>query len=135
MTNEIAIRKMMEACDQDPNLRARLFQDPMAVAKEYKVELTGDEVTQLKRVGELVGLVAQFKTGRIGGRGPLSGYPVGYPIDQWWKQVIFNHVISYRTLYNPLFNPIFYPIGYVFNVRRQELAAEAVQLRHARRKT
>jgi hypothetical protein len=126
MPNELAIRKMMEACDQDPKLKARLFHDPAAVAKENGVELSDNEVQQLKRVGALIGLVNEFKAGRVGGRGPVPGYPIGYPIDQWWKGAIFNHVIIYRSLYNPLFNPIFYPIGYVFNVAGKQFSNEIV---------
>jgi hypothetical protein len=131
MPNEIAIRKMMETCDQDQKLKARLFQDPKAVAKEHGVELSDDEVQQLKRVGALMSLVGEFKTGRVG-RGPFGTYPIGYPIDQWWKSTVFNHVVSYRSLYNPLFNPIFYPIGYVFNAPGREFG-EVAALRLRRR--
>lgn len=134
MPDEVAIKKMMEACDQDPKLQAKLFHDPRAVAKEHGVELSDTEIQQLKRVGSLVNLVNEFKVGRIG-HGPIGGYPIGYPIDQWWKKTIFNHIVSYRSLYNPLFNPIFYPIGYVFNIARGELPAEinaALRLRPRR---
>jgi len=132
MPNEVAIRKMMEACDQDPKLKARLFHDPIAVAKEHGVELSDTEVQQLKRVGALTNLIHEFKGGRIG-RGPVGVYPVGYPIDQWWKKTIFYHVVSYRPLYYALFNPIFYPIGYVFNVAGREFGAEVAALRMRRR--
>ena len=132
MPNEIAMRKLMEACDQDPKLQAKLFHDPAAVAKEHGVEFSDTEVQQLKRVGTLMNLVGEFKAGRVGGRGPIF-YPIGYPIDQWWKNAIFNHVVSYRSLYNPLFNPIFYPIGYVFNAPGKEFTAEAAALRLRRR--
>lgn len=135
MPNEIAIRKMMEACHQDPKLQARLFHDPKAVAKEHGAELSNEEVQQLKRVGALMSLVDEFKAGRVGGPGPIF-----YPIDVWWKQAIFNHVVSYRSLYNPLFRPIFYPIrpifypiGYVFNVGGPELGGEVAALRLRRR--
>ena len=132
MPDEIAIRKLMEACDQDPKLQARLFRDPAAVAKENGVELTDNEVQQLKRVGALKGLVDEFKAGRVG-PGPIR-YPIGYPIDQWWRQAIFNHVVSYRTLFNPIFNPIFYPIGYVFNVAGRAFAGgEPAAVRMRRR--
>ena len=72
MPNEIAIRKMMEACDQDPALQAELFKNPVAVAKKHHVDLSDDEVEQLKRVGTLMNLVGEFKAGRVGGRGPAS---------------------------------------------------------------
>ena len=129
MPNEIAIKKMMEACDRDPKLQARLFHDPNAVAKEHGVELSDDEVQQLKRVGTLINLVDEFKAGRVGGHGPL----VGYPADTWWKNTIFNHVVSYRSLYKPLFNPSFYPIGYVFRVAGREFGEEVASLRLRRR--
>jgi hypothetical protein len=130
MANEIAIRKMMDACDQDPKLQARLFHDPKAVAKEHGVELANDEVQQLKRVGALMSLVDEFKAGRVGG---VPG-PIFYPIDTWWKQAIFNHVISYRSINDPLFNPIFYPIGYVFNVAGQQFGREIVAALRLRRR-
>ncbi|HUI41769.1 MAG TPA: hypothetical protein VL523_07360 [Terriglobia bacterium] len=129
MANEIAIKKMMDACDQDPKLQARLFHDPKVVAKEYGAELSSDEVQQLKRVGALMSLVDEFKAGRVG----VGPGPIYYPIDTWWKQTVFNHVISYRSLYNPLFNPIFYPIGYVFNVGAQEFGGQFAALRMRRR--
>ena len=132
MPNEIAIRKMMEACDQNPALQAELFKNPLAVAKKHGVELSDNEVEQLKRVGTLMKLVDEFKAGRVGGRGPLVGYPIGYPIDQWWKGTIFKHVVSYRSLYNSLFNPIFYPIGYVFNVGGKAFGNEIAGLRMRR---
>ena len=132
MPNDVAIRKMMEACDQDPKLQAKLLQDPKAVAKEHGVELSDGDVQQLKRVSTLMNLVGEFKAGRVG-RGPLGTYPIGYPIDQWWKGTIFNHVVSYRGLYNPFFNPIFYPIGYVFNFAGRELGGEIAALRMRRR--
>jgi hypothetical protein len=128
MPNEIAIKKMMDACDQDPKLQARLFHDPKAVAKEHGVELSNDEVQQLKRVGALMSLVDEFKAGRVVGPGPIF-----YPIDVWWKRAIFNHVISYRSIYNPLYSPIFYPIGYVFNAVGPEFGREVGALRLRRR--
>ena len=135
MPNEIAVKKLMDACDQDPKLQARLFQDPIAVAKEHGVELSSDEVQQLKRVGALMTLVDQFKAGRVG----LGPGPIFYPVDVWWKRAIFNHVVSYRPIFYPLFNPIyyrigpiFYPIGYVFNEPGREGGGEVTALRRRR---
>ena len=125
MPNDIAIKKMMDACDRDPKLRNKLYHDPKSVAKEHGAELSDEQVQQLKRVGALVSLVGEFKEGRAGfGPGPIF-----YPIDVWWKETIFSHVVSYQSLYNPLFNPIFYPIGYVFNTGGFKLGRQFGMLR------
>jgi len=127
MTREAAIRKMMSACHENPELYRKLLEKPQDVAKEHGVTLEPEELQQLQRVKKLQDLVDEFKAGR--GIHP----PIGYPIDVMWKKVIANHVISYRAFY-PLFNfryypirfypirfypirfyPIYYPIGYYFN--------------------
>ncbi len=125
MTREAAIRKMMTACHENPDLHKKLLDKPQDVAKEHGVTLEPEELEQLKRVKKLHDLVEEFKAGR--GIHP----PIGYPIDRMWKKVIANHIISYRAFY-PLFNfryypirfypirfypiyyPIYYPIGYYF---------------------
>jgi hypothetical protein len=99
MSKEVAIRKLMQACEKDPELFARLTQKPQEVAEEYGVTLEPDEVVQLERVQKLNSLVAEFKLGRGIGR------PIGYPVDVAWKTSIANHIIFYR----PIFYPIFYP--------------------------
>lgn len=124
MPNDIAVKKMMDACDKDPKLQAELFKDPKGFAKKYDVTLGDDEVKQLNRVGALMQLVAEFGAGRALGPGPIF-----YPIDIWWKQALFNHVISYRSVYNPLFNILKYPIGYYFNVAGSQVASEINVLR------
>ncbi len=127
MTREAAIRKMMSACHENPDLYKKLLEKPQDVAKEHGVTLEPEELAQLQRVKKLNDLVEEFK----GGRGIHP--PIGYPIDVMWKKVIANHIISYRAFY-PLFNfryypiryypirfypiryyPIYYPIGYYFN--------------------
>ncbi len=63
MPNDIAVKKMMDACDKDPKLQAELFKDPKGFAKKYDVTLGDDEVKQLNRVGALMQLVAEL--GRV----------------------------------------------------------------------
>jgi hypothetical protein len=99
------IRKMMDACDTDPALQAKLFKEPDAVAEKYGVKLTADEKKQIAKVADLYRIVDEFKAGRIGGPGPIF-----YPADVWWKRKIFDHVLSYRPLYYAIFYPVFYPI-------------------------
>jgi hypothetical protein len=128
MPNELTVKKMMEACDKDPKLQAELFKDPKAFAAKHEVKLADEEVQQLKKVGALMQLVDEFTKGRPFGPGPIF-----YPIDIWWKQAMFNHIISYRSLYNPLFNILKYPIGYYFNVAGSQVSSEINVLRARRR--
>ena len=105
MTREAAIRKMMKACHENPDLHKKLLEKPQDVAKEHDVTLEPEELEQLQRVKKLHDLVEEFKAGR--GIHP----PIGYPIDVMWKKIIANHIISYRSFY-PLFNFRYYPIRY-----------------------
>ncbi len=107
MDKETAVRKLMQACEKDPELLTRLVAKPKEVAGEFGVTLEAEEIEQLGRVQKLQNLVAEFK----GGRG--IGHPVGYPIDVAWKTTLANHIIFYRPIYYPIFYPIFYPIGYL----------------------
>jgi hypothetical protein len=95
----VAVRKLMQACEKDPELFARLVKNPQEVAGEFGVTLEPEEVAQLEKVQKLNSLVAEFKQGRGIGR------PIGYPVDVAWKTSIANHIIFYR----PIFYPIFYP--------------------------
>jgi hypothetical protein len=106
MSREAAIRKMMHACHQDPDLHKKLLEKPQDVAKEHGVTLEPEELQQLQRVKKLQDLVDEFKAGR--GIHP----PIGYPIDVMWKKVIANHIISYRSSFYPLFNFRYYPIRF-----------------------
>jgi len=135
MSREAAIRKMMTACREDPELHKKLLDKPQEVAKQFDVKLEPEELQQLDRVKKLADLVDEFKAGR--GIHP----PIGYPIDVLWKTVLLKHIVSYRPVYYPLFNiryypirypirfypirfypynPMIYNIGYYFNVGEQE---------------
>ena len=107
MSNETAIRKLMHACEKDPELFKRLAANPEGVAKEHGVTLEPAEIEQLVRVQKLQHLVEEFKTAR-----PGIGGPIKYPIDVAWKTALANHIIFYRPIYYPIFYPIFYPILY-----------------------
>ena len=136
MSREAAMRKMTNACREDPELYQKLLDKPEEVAKQYDLKLEPEELQQLQRVKKLADLVDEFKAGR--GIHP----PIGYPIDVMWKKVLLKHIVSYRSFY-PLFNikyypirfypvrypirfypirfyPIRYPIGYYFDVGAQE---------------
>jgi hypothetical protein len=128
MPNELTVKKMMEACDKDPKQQAELFKDPKAFAAEHDAKLADEEVEQLKKVGALMQLVDEFTKGR-----GVSPGPIFYPADIWWKQAMFNHIVSYRSLYNPLFNVLKYPIGYYFNVAGSQVSSEINVLRARRR--
>jgi hypothetical protein len=99
MNKDVAIRKLMQACEKDPELFAKLIAKPQEVAKKYGVTLEAEEVEQLQKVQKLKTLVEEFKLGRV------IGHPIGYPVDVAWKTAIANHIIFYR----PIFYPIFYP--------------------------
>jgi hypothetical protein len=98
MCKEVAVRKLMQACEKDPELFARLTKKPQEVAGEYGVTLEPDEVVQLERVHKLNSLVAEFKLGRV------IGTPIGYPVDVAWKSAIANHILSYRPVFYPIFD-------------------------------
>jgi len=105
MSTEVGIRKLMQACETDPELLTKLLEKPQEIAKQYSVTLEPEELQQLQRVKKLRDLVDEFKAGRVIPR------PVGYPIDVLWKTTLANHILSYR----PIFYPIFYtwgPISY-----------------------
>ena len=99
MSREVAIRRLMQACEKDRELFVRLTQKPQEVAEKFGVTLEPDEVAQLERVQKLYSLVSEFKVGLGIGR------PIGYPVDVAWKSAIASHIVSYR----PIFYPIFYP--------------------------
>jgi hypothetical protein len=94
-----ALRKLVMAADKDPDLLARLCKEPETIAEKYGVSLAEAEIAQLKRVGDLRRLVAEFTEARIPD-------PIFYPIDRWWAEEIGKHVL----LYNPVMYPIRYPI-------------------------
>ena len=106
--DELALKKLIEAADKDPELRARLCKEPELMAKELGIKLGTAEVQQLERIGALMQLVDEFKQARV----VVDDSPIFYPIDVWWKRTIFDHIIRYRPIYYPLFYPIFYHIFY-----------------------
>jgi hypothetical protein len=107
MEKDVAIRQLMQACEKDPELFAKLVDKPEEVAKEFKVTLGPDEIAQLQRVKQLQNLVNEFKVGRGG-----LPHPSGYPIDVMWKNTLANHILFYRPIYYPIFYPIYYPVFY-----------------------
>jgi len=119
----LSVRKMMDACDKDPELQDQLFKTPDEVAKTYGVTLSADEKGQLCRVAHLYALVDEFKASRSSGPGPIF-----YPVDVWWKRRLFDHVLSYRPIFYPLFTRISYPIDILrIDVLRH---LESFRLRH-----
>lgn len=94
-----AVRKLVMMADKDPELLARLCEEPEAVAEKFGVSLAEAEIAQLRRVGDLRRLVAEFTEARIPD-------PIFYPIDVWWGQEIIQHVL----FYNPVMYPVRYPI-------------------------
>lgn len=121
MTKEVAVRKLMQSCERDPELFKKLVENPEEVAKTYGVELEPQEVEQFQRVKKLQDLVEEFKVGRGIGR------PVGYPIDVAWKTTLANHIIFYRPIYYPIYYPIFYQIFGPISYRGAGYPVEPVQ--------
>jgi len=111
-----SLKALVEAVEKDSDLRVSLFKEPAQVAAKFDVKLRDEEVAQLKRVGELMRLVAEFTAGRD----KVVPGPIFYPIDIWWKRTLGEHVLKYRPMFYPLFHVlryhifyhIFYPIGY-----------------------
>ena len=100
MSKEVAVKKMLQACEKEPELFAKLIASPQEVAGKFGIALEPEEVEQLQKVQKLRTLVDEFKLGRV------IGPPLGYPVDVAWKNIIFYHILYYR----PIFYPIFYPI-------------------------
>jgi hypothetical protein len=138
MSREAAIRKMMQACHENPDLHKKLLEKPQDVAKEHGLTLEPEELQQLQRVKKLQDLVEEFKAGR--GIHP----PIGYPIDVLWKKVISYHIIWYRPFY-PLwyrfwyrfnsyrFRPSVYTIGYYLDTGRPQVGPQFTGLRNMKK--
>ena len=104
-SGEVVKRKMMAACQRDPQLLEQLLSDPDAVAARFKVSLTDVERQQLRKVADLRNIIDDYKSVRDAfGPGPIF-----YPIDGWWKKVIFYHIRFYPRFYH-----VFYPADNVF---------------------
>jgi len=121
MSKEAAVRKLMQACEKDPDLLTKLTENPAEIAKKHGVDLEPEEVQQLQRVKKLKDLVEEFKVGRGIGR------PVGYPIDVAWKTTLANHIIFYRPIYYPIYYHIFYPVFGPISYRGAGYPAEPVE--------
>ncbi|MGA2168551.1 MAG: hypothetical protein ABSG62_10085 [Terracidiphilus sp.] len=121
MNKDVAIRKLMQACEKDPDLFTKLVDNPQEIAKEHDIALEPEELQQLQRVKKLKDLVEEFKQGRGIGR------PVGYPIDVAWTTTIANHIIFYRPIYYPIYYPIFYPVFGPISYRGAGYPAEPVE--------
>lgn len=107
MSKEVAMKKLLQACSENPELLTRLIEKPQEVAKEYDVALEPAELQQLQRVKKLKDLVEEFKLGRV------IGPPAGYPADVMWKTTLANHILFYKPIFYPLFYmPIFYRWGW-----------------------
>jgi hypothetical protein len=138
MSKEVAMKKLLQACGENPELLTRLMEKPQEVTKEYGVALEPEELQQLQRVKKLKDLVEEFKLGRV------IGPHVGYPIDVMWKTTLATHILFYKPIFYPIFYrpiyytrpifypiyyPIFYPIGYYFATGGIEQARQFSGLR------
>jgi hypothetical protein len=104
MNKEVAVRKLLQACEKDPALLTRLVENPQEVAKEHAVALEPEEVQQLQRVKKLKDLVEEFQQGRV------IGHPVGYPVDVMWKKTIADHILSDRAIFYPIWGYTWRPV-------------------------
>jgi hypothetical protein len=132
MNKEVAIRKMLQSCEKDPELFAKLVEKPQEVAREHGVALEPEELQQLQRVKKLQDLVEEFKQGRV------IGHPVGYPVDVLWKKTLANHILSDRSIFYPIWGYGWgyvigtgyrggYSIGYIIRYPYRPTATEAGQ--------
>lgn len=94
---------LFEQAYSNPELKRRLLHDPRAVAAEYKVEFNSDEIEQLQKLGGLMDLADEIKTGRLYPRPPIF-----YPMHVWQIQELLE--IFTRLLPGSIGpGPIFYP--------------------------
>jgi hypothetical protein len=94
---------LFEQAYSNPELKRRLLHDPREVAAEFKVEFKADEIEQLQKLGGLMDLADEIKTGRLYPRPPIF-----YPMHVWQIQELLD--IFTRLLpgsFGP--GPIFYP--------------------------
>lgn len=116
---EKSLESLFEAANRDPALKKRLLANPKAVAGEWKVELSDQDVEQLTKLGVIVELADDVKFGRLY---PKIG-PIFYPISVWKVREVVDiignlipHVsyrgpVSYRGQFGNFHipRPIFYP--------------------------
>jgi hypothetical protein len=109
---ELALMRMMEAADANPDQRAKLLDNPEAFAREWNVKLEPAEVEQFKLLSTLTSLIDRLN----GSHGHIPG-PIFYPIDVWVKDAFLSHVVFDRSLFRPF--PGVYPLpGYPYQVGR-----------------
>ncbi len=70
---------LFEAANHDPELKKRLLENPKAVAKEWNVALSDQEVEQLIKLNAVVELASDIKFGKLY---PVPG-PIYYPVNVW----------------------------------------------------
>jgi hypothetical protein len=106
---------MLVACERDPNLLEELLRAPEAVAKRFDAQLAPEELTQIKRVATLRQVIDDFKVNKEVFRSPIF-----YPIDGWWRKIIYYHILRY-----PIFYTVFYPRGYAWRGGASDITARS----------
>ncbi len=66
---------LFEQAYKDPVLKRKLLHEPRAVAEKFKVEFKPDEIEHLQKLGALMDLADEIKTGRLYPRPPIF-YPM-----------------------------------------------------------
>lgn len=124
-TKETDLEGLFEAAHKDANLKMRLLQDPVAVGKEWGVEIGGREAERLQKLGAFAELANEAKRGLIFRCDPR----VCYPVTVWLKWEILELVRE--IVVPPIFYPpqVFYPapiIGRTEQILAQRLGLQRV---------
>ena len=94
---------LFEQANGDADLKRELLHDPLAVAEKFGVEFKEIEIEHLKKLGALMDLADEIKTGRLYPRPPIF-----YPMHIWQIQEILE--IFSRIMPGTIGpGPIFYP--------------------------
>ena len=112
---EVNVRKMIVACERDPQLQEELLRNPEQVAKRFDAQLAPEELRQIKQVAVLRQVIDDYKVNK-----EVFRKPIFYPIDGWWRKVIYYHVLRY-----PIFYHLFYPRGYALRGGLEDIATRS----------
>jgi hypothetical protein len=83
------MEELFERAHRDPQLKKKLLADPVAVAKEWKVELGEREVEQLKKLNTFLEVAEEISLGSLY---PPCNPLVCYPVSVWRNQAVVDLV-------------------------------------------
>jgi hypothetical protein len=97
------MESLFEQANSNPELKRELMHDPGAVAEKFGVDFKDDEIEHLKKLGALMDLADEIKTGRLYPRPPSF-----YPMHLWQIEEIleiFTHIMPGSIGPGPIFYP------------------------------